>query len=163
MSCSPTFNLWLYTGCPSYHKVKAGYTLDKVPVRHETERKTSIHTHTYQQLRAANYPNLHVFRSWKEAGIPREDAQRRRESAQTQHRKSESNQEPSCCEATVLTTAPSCHSDDSSFTNSFYTCISLYTEGTVNSCWTGRSSCSCTTCRPHQWVIIQCCCWESLL
>lgn len=64
MSCSPTLNLWLYTGYRCYHKVKAGYILDKLPVHHsDIEKKTSIHTHNYQQFRVANYPNLHVFGS----------------------------------------------------------------------------------------------------
>ncbi len=56
---------------------------------------------------------LHVFRLWEEAGVHRGNSCRHGENMQTPHRKTlpqlVSNQEPSCCEAEVLTTAPWCN------------------------------------------------------
>ena len=77
-------------------------TLDKSPVRHRADkkRKTIIHTniHTCEQFRGTS---LRVFGMWEEAGEPGENPRRTREKRPTR----ESNPEPSCCEASVLTTA----------------------------------------------------------
>ena len=58
-------------------------------------------------------PILHVFGLWEEAGVPGENPRLHGENMQTPHRKiprpsRDSNLEPSCCEATALTTAPPC-------------------------------------------------------
>ena len=93
---------------------RQGYTLDRSPVHHRaTCRQTTTHTHihTYVQFRATNQPDMHVFGLWEEAGVPGGHPHKHGENMQTPHRKGPSrgsNQEPSSCEATVLTTKPPC-------------------------------------------------------
>jgi len=55
---------------PSWHRAKAGDTLDRPPV-HPGHRQTTIHAqiHTYGQLRD-QLTWLHVFGLWEEAGEP---------------------------------------------------------------------------------------------
>jgi len=63
--------------------------------------------HSHGQFKIINEPNMHVFEQGKEAGVPGENPSMHRENMQTPHSR-DSNQEPSCCEETVLTTTPPC-------------------------------------------------------
>ena len=95
---------------------EAGYTLDGLQVQHRaTQRqtsKTNMHSCSKGQCRVTNYPNMHAFRWWEEAGVPGENTCMHKENMLTLHIKGPSqdlNQEPSCCEATLLTTVQLTH------------------------------------------------------
>lgn len=47
---------------------------------------TSTRTHTYGHFRVPDWPHVHVFGLWEEAGVPAEDPRRLSEIMQTPHR-----------------------------------------------------------------------------
>lgn len=74
-------------------------------------RQTNTLIHTYRLLRVPDRPHLHVSGLWEEASVPRENSRTHRKNMQTLLRKVPglvSNQQPSCCDATALTTEPPC-------------------------------------------------------
>jgi len=90
------------------------------PYRRATYRDkqpfTLTFTPTVNSIGVSNEPNpiLHVSGLWEEAREPRENPRIHGENMQTPNRKPlvglnrDSNLEPSCCEAKVLTTTPPC-------------------------------------------------------
>jgi len=82
----------------------------------ETNDHTHTHTHLEVQFRDTDQPNMHAF-GQEEAGVPEDNPRIRRENMQTPHRNlcgEVENLEPSCCEATVITTTPPCSPESAS-------------------------------------------------
>lgn len=64
---------------------RRGYTLDKSPARANIYGQTPIHTQGQFKVTHSPVPQIHGFRWWEEAGVPRENPYRQRENTHNRH------------------------------------------------------------------------------
>lgn len=87
---------------------RRSYTQNNSPHQFIAGQKTNNPSHSYSQFGLPSL-HVHVFRLWEEVGEPTQTQGEHANSAQKDPGPQGSKPRPSCCETTVLTTAPTKH------------------------------------------------------